>query len=127
MSLLCQSRRLREIWVGSDFALGYRREGDVARLAEIGRVLGHHVSGIAKRGGPRDRELRFAAARMTVPDGFAVPASGFYATRVRSGDRQWSATVNMEPNSTGTERGRKYWCRTFPIMAEGGVRSSTAA
>jgi riboflavin kinase/FMN adenylyltransferase len=100
--------------VGSDFALGYRREGHVKRSAEIGRDLGHHVSGIAKRGGPRDRELRFTAARVTVPDGFAVPASGVYAARVRSGDRRWSATVNVEPNSTGTERGQEVLVPDFP-------------
>jgi riboflavin kinase/FMN adenylyltransferase len=43
MSLLCQHLRLRELWVGSDFALGHRREGTVTRLSEIGQELGYQV------------------------------------------------------------------------------------
>jgi riboflavin kinase/FMN adenylyltransferase len=46
MSLLCESVCLRELWVGSDFALGYRREGTVTRLAEIGHILGFEVHGV---------------------------------------------------------------------------------
>ncbi|NLF14496.1 MAG: bifunctional riboflavin kinase/FMN adenylyltransferase [Anaerolineaceae bacterium] len=46
MALLCRSLRLRELWVGSDFALGRGREGTVARLAEIGRELGFDVRGV---------------------------------------------------------------------------------
>lgn len=43
MGLICQRLRLRELWVGSDFALGHRREGTATRLAEIGRELGYQV------------------------------------------------------------------------------------
>jgi riboflavin kinase/FMN adenylyltransferase len=35
--------RLRELWVGTDFALGRNREGDVPRLRELGRDLGYEV------------------------------------------------------------------------------------
>lgn len=35
--------RLRELWVGADFALGRNREGDVPRLRELGRELGYAV------------------------------------------------------------------------------------
>jgi riboflavin kinase/FMN adenylyltransferase len=35
--------RLRELWVGADFALGHNREGDVPRLRELGRELGYEV------------------------------------------------------------------------------------
>jgi riboflavin kinase/FMN adenylyltransferase len=35
--------RLRELWVGPDFALGRNREGDVPRLRELGRELGYEV------------------------------------------------------------------------------------
>ncbi|MGD9144630.1 MAG: bifunctional riboflavin kinase/FAD synthetase [Anaerolineae bacterium] len=35
--------RLRELWVGTDFALGRNREGDVPRLRELGRELGYEV------------------------------------------------------------------------------------
>ena len=43
MDLLRQHLRLRELWVGPDFALGHRREGTVTRLSEIGRELGYQV------------------------------------------------------------------------------------
>lgn len=35
--------RVRELWVGTDFALGRNREGDVPRLRELGRDLGYQV------------------------------------------------------------------------------------
>jgi riboflavin kinase/FMN adenylyltransferase len=34
---------LRELWVGWDFALGRKREGDLARLRQIGQQLGYSV------------------------------------------------------------------------------------
>jgi riboflavin kinase/FMN adenylyltransferase len=43
MDLVCQRLRLRELWVGPDFALGHRREGTVTRLTEIGRELDYQV------------------------------------------------------------------------------------
>jgi len=43
MGLICQYLRLRELWVGSDFALGHRREGTATRLTEIGHELGYQV------------------------------------------------------------------------------------
>jgi riboflavin kinase/FMN adenylyltransferase len=43
MGLLRQHLRLRELWVGPDFALGHRRQGTVTRLAEIGQELGYRV------------------------------------------------------------------------------------
>jgi riboflavin kinase/FMN adenylyltransferase len=35
--------RMRQLWVGPDFALGRNREGDIPRLREIGRELGYEV------------------------------------------------------------------------------------
>jgi riboflavin kinase/FMN adenylyltransferase len=35
--------RVRELWVGPDFALGRNREGDVPRLRELGREFGYEV------------------------------------------------------------------------------------
>jgi riboflavin kinase/FMN adenylyltransferase len=35
--------RMRELWVGSDFAMGRDREGDVPRLRQFGRELGYDV------------------------------------------------------------------------------------
>src|SRR5262249_2342583 len=34
---------LRELWIGWDFALGRKREGDLARLRQIGQQLGYTV------------------------------------------------------------------------------------
>jgi riboflavin kinase/FMN adenylyltransferase len=36
--------RLRELWVGADFALGRNREGDVSHLRELGSELGFDVT-----------------------------------------------------------------------------------
>lgn len=46
MAILCQHLRLREVWVGLDFALGHRREGTTTRLAEIGRKLGFELHAV---------------------------------------------------------------------------------
>jgi len=43
MRTVCRQLRMRELWVGSDFALGRGREGNVARLQEIGRDLDFQV------------------------------------------------------------------------------------
>src|SRR4029078_731125 len=34
---------LRELWIGWDFALGRKREGNLARLRELGQQLGYTV------------------------------------------------------------------------------------
>ncbi len=144
MSLLCQSMRLRELWVGSDFALGYRREGTVTRLTEIGRDLGyqvhgvpplvlhgrtvsstlvrelvaqgrveaaarllarrHHVTGTAMPGERRDCHPAWTTASVATSDGLAMPAGGVYRAWVHSGDRQWPATVHVEPDGGVTAR-----------------------
>lgn len=39
---------LQELWIGDDFALGRRREGNFARLAEIGLELGYSVGTVAR-------------------------------------------------------------------------------
>jgi riboflavin kinase/FMN adenylyltransferase len=43
MLAICQSLALRELWIGWDFALGRKREGDSQRLREIGQELGFVV------------------------------------------------------------------------------------
>jgi len=43
MAQVCGAVALRELWVGWDFALGRKREGDLARLREIGHELGYSV------------------------------------------------------------------------------------
>jgi riboflavin kinase/FMN adenylyltransferase len=43
MDQVLQAIALRELWVGWDFALGRKREGNLARLREIGQALGYSV------------------------------------------------------------------------------------
>jgi len=43
MFRLKQNLGLKQLWIGYDFALGKDREGNAARLAEIGRELGYSV------------------------------------------------------------------------------------
>jgi riboflavin kinase / FMN adenylyltransferase len=43
MSKVHAAVALRELWVGWDFALGRKREGDLARLRQIGQQLGYTV------------------------------------------------------------------------------------
>jgi riboflavin kinase/FMN adenylyltransferase len=38
---------LRELWVGNDFVMGRRREGDIPRLIEIGAEIGYAVGTVA--------------------------------------------------------------------------------
>ena len=44
VELLLRHLRLSELWVGADFALGYRREGDVPFLTEQGTAKGFRVN-----------------------------------------------------------------------------------
>jgi riboflavin kinase/FMN adenylyltransferase len=48
MTVLWQTTRLRELWVGEAFALGKNRVGDVTRLAEIGARLGFEVVAVPR-------------------------------------------------------------------------------
>jgi riboflavin kinase/FMN adenylyltransferase len=44
--MLVEHLRMRELWVGPDFALGRNREGDAATLADIGASMGVAVRGV---------------------------------------------------------------------------------
>ena len=43
---ICRYLRMKELWVGADFALGHNREGDVKALREMGREMGFTVHAI---------------------------------------------------------------------------------
>jgi len=43
MEMVSDRLKLRELWVGADFALGRGREGDVEHLTELGREMGYEV------------------------------------------------------------------------------------
>lgn len=63
MTQVCQAVALRELWVGWDFALGRKREGDLARLRAIGHQLGYSVHPVSA---------------FTLPDGATISS-----TRIR--------------------------------------------
>jgi len=48
MARLAAIGPVRELWIGSDFALGYKRLGTATRLAEIGRPLGIAVQAVPR-------------------------------------------------------------------------------
>ena len=87
---------LRELWIGWDFALGRKREGDLARLRQIGQQLGYAVH-------PVDE--------FTLADGTPISS-----TRIRgalaAGDLETAATLLGRPFAVqgpvaeGDRRGR---------------------
>jgi riboflavin kinase / FMN adenylyltransferase len=117
---IAQVADIKEIHVGEDFAFGYKAQGNVAFLQEIGpkygfqvkslaplevdgevvkssrirslilegtvaqadRLLGraHSLKGEVLHGDQRGRLIGFPTANLAIPDRFAVPANGVYAT-----------------------------------------------
>lgn len=45
---LAATTRLRELWIGEDFALGYKRAGNAARLAELGVAHGYTLHAVPR-------------------------------------------------------------------------------
>jgi len=43
VATISRALNLRELWVGPDFALGHNREGNIARLGELGRQFGYDL------------------------------------------------------------------------------------
>jgi riboflavin kinase/FMN adenylyltransferase len=96
MSQICGAVALRELWVGWDFALGRKREGDLPRLREIGQQLGYTVH-------PVDA---FALADGTVVSSTrirSVLGEGDLATATRLLGRPFSV---RGPVARGEQRGR---------------------
>lgn len=107
MARVCQAVVLRDLWIGWDFALGRRREGDYARLAEIGQELGFHV---------------YAAERFVLED---MPVSStMIRTVLTTGDVETAATLLGRPFSmrgpviTGFQRGRTIGFPTANIAVD---------
>jgi riboflavin kinase/FMN adenylyltransferase len=74
MTQICDHVHLRELWVGPDFRLGYRAQGTIQVLAEIGNRLGYSVHPIAPltidgvaASATRVRELLHAGQVAAVP------------------------------------------------------------
>ena len=84
---------VREIWVGADFALGYRREGDVPFLKALGQAKGfsvHEVDFLMADGMPVSSSLiRQAIGEGRVKDAGRLLGRPFrLAGRVVAGDRR---------------------------------------
>lgn len=80
------------------------REGHAAAAA---RLLGrpHRLPGTVVPGDQRGRQIGYPTANLAAPAGLLVPGSGVYATRVRLGDKEHQAVVNIgnRPTFGGSE------------------------
>ena len=96
MGQVCRAVALRELWVGGDFALGRKREGNLPRLREIGHQLGYSVH-------PVDP--------FTLPDGTVISSSRIRGA-LAAGDVETAAkllgrTFSVRgPVVMGDQRGR---------------------
>jgi riboflavin kinase/FMN adenylyltransferase len=130
--------RLRELWVGPDFALGRNREGDVPRLEEVGREFGYEVHvvepvvlGAEKVSSSRIRALlgegRVAEARRLL--GRYPSVSGEVVVGARRGHSLGFPTANLEvrPERAVPADGvyavfAVLGARRYPAVANVGVR-----
>ena len=69
MTRVSRSLNLRSLWIGYDFALGHNREGNFARLTELGKEVGYSVQAID-----------------AVVNGADVLSSSLIRQRIREGD-----------------------------------------
>lgn len=141
---LVQLADIKEIHVGEDFAFGYKAQGNVAFLREIGLKYGFQVKSLAPlevdgevvkssrirnlilagsvaeaarllgrapglkgevlHGDQRGRLLGFPTANLAIPDRFAVPANGVYATMTTfldsEGERPRPSVTNIGTRPT---------------------------
>ena len=102
---LHRSLRMRELWVGDDFAMGRRREGDIAALGRVSREIGyvlHVVEPLCDGDGPisstRIRQLllegRVRQAARLLGRNYAVV--GQVIGGVRRGRRLGFRTANLK-------------------------------
>ncbi|HWQ16117.1 MAG TPA: bifunctional riboflavin kinase/FAD synthetase [Roseiflexaceae bacterium] len=74
MGQVCGALALRELWIGWDFALGRKREGDHRRLTEIGRELGYAVH-IVERVALDGETVSSTRIRMALQEGDVATAA----------------------------------------------------
>jgi len=75
MQRVARALGLRHLFIGYDFALGYKREGDAARLTELGNALGYQVEVVEPvRGGKNI--LSSTTIRALVREGALAEAAG---------------------------------------------------
>jgi riboflavin kinase/FMN adenylyltransferase len=109
MTRVSQRLGLRSLWIGYDFALGHNREGNFARLTELGKELGYSVQAID-----------------AVQNGEDVLSSSLIRQRVREGEVSHAAEnlgrfyALSGPVVHGDGRGRKINIPTANIDYPGG-------
>lgn len=121
---LVRELALREIYVGQDFAFGYRREGNLALLTRLGEKLGFAVHGVEEVvwGGERisSTRLRRAIAEGRVEDAAAMlgrpyAIHGTVARGDRMGQRLGWPTINVASEHKLLPADGVYACRVhFP-------------
>jgi riboflavin kinase/FMN adenylyltransferase len=104
MKMLVQHLRLRELWVGADFAMARNREGNVQRLAELGRALGYDLHAIEPLA-EADRTISSTRIRALLADGRVDQAA-------RMLGRYYSVSG---PVIHGAARGRRLGFRTANV------------
>lgn len=95
VSKLVTHLRMRQLWVGPDFALGRDREGDIPTLRQIGQSLGYEVR----------------VVEPLIRDGDVVSSTRIRHLLVRGEIRQAAALLSRYPSLTGqvvrgAQRGR---------------------
>jgi riboflavin kinase / FMN adenylyltransferase len=105
MEAVSRHMRLRELWIGADFALGHNREGNVPRLRELGGELGYEVQIVEPVSG-EDEIISSSRIRALLRDGQVEGAarllgrypslSGEVVTGARRGHKLGFPTANLE-------------------------------
>jgi SHS2 domain-containing protein len=73
---------MRELWVGSDFALGRDREGDVPRLRQLGRDLGFDVHVLRPVVSPSGEVISSSLIRVLLSEGRVEEAANLLGRHV---------------------------------------------
>lgn len=108
---LVRATRLGELWIGEDFALGYRRAGTPQRLAALGRERGFDVKSVARITLATGETIGSTEVRNAVQAGDVKLAARLLGRRFRFG-----GTVVH-----GAKRGRELGYPTANIVPVPGV------
>jgi riboflavin kinase/FMN adenylyltransferase len=105
MEAVSHHLRLRELWIGADFALGHNREGNVTRLRELGGEMGYQVHVIEPVTGG-DEIISSSRIRALLRDGNVAKAarllgrypslSGEVVTGAQRGHKLGFPTANLK-------------------------------
>jgi riboflavin kinase/FMN adenylyltransferase len=76
VDLLCRHLRMSHLWIGHDFAMGYQREGNVARLGELAAEKGYTLHVIDEPIEWRGEVISSSRVRRALAEGDVVEAAG---------------------------------------------------